>query len=188
MSIKISFTLDSDDLKYFQQLLRDARKYAHGREPGDVIAAVRGTVGKARQTPKLPGFAAEAIDTLESLIDMVEDADWALPKAIAERVTAALAYFAHPQDLIPDHVPGLGFLDDAIMIKIIADEFEYDLDGYREFRRFRDGAEQRPWTNVARERLPRRLKEKRDAIREKIDARKGKRAERRKAGGFARFW
>jgi hypothetical protein len=85
-------------------------------------------------------------------------------------------------------VPGLGFLDDAIMIKIIAEDFAYDLDGYQEFRRFRDGAEQRPWTSVARERLPRRLKEKRDAIREKIDAKKEKRAEKRKAGGFGRFW
>jgi uncharacterized membrane protein YkvA (DUF1232 family) len=188
MSIKISFALDDDDLKYFQHLIREARKYAQGRDASEIVAAVRGTVSKARQTPKLPGFAAEAIDTLESLIDMVEDKDWTLPKPIAERVVAALAYFAHPQDLIPDHVPGLGFLDDAIMIKIIAGEFEYDLEGYEEFRRFRDGAEQRPWTEVARERLPRRLKEKRDEIRTKIEARKAKRAQKRRAGGLLRFW
>jgi len=188
MSIKISFTLDDDDLKYFRTLIGEARKYAQGHQASEVIAAVRGTVSKARQTPKLPGFAGEAIDALESLIDMVEDKDWALPKAISDRVVSALAYFAQPQDLIPDHVPGLGFLDDAIMIKIVEQEFEYDLDGYREFRRFREGAEQRPWTNVARERLPRRLKEKRDEIRARIEDKKARRAEKRRAGGFGRFW
>ena len=189
MSIKIQFTLDDDDLKYFRNLVGEARKYAQDRDASEIIATVRGVVSRARQSPKLPSFAAEAIDDLEHLIDMVEDKDWALPKAISDRVIAAVAYFAQPQDLIPDHVPGLGFLDDAIMIKIVAQEFEYDLDGYRTFRHFREGAEQRPWTDIARERLPRRLKEKRDEIRAKIELKKSKRAEKRRTtGGFGRFW
>ena len=78
-------------------------------------------------------------------------------------------------------MPGLGFLDDAIMIKIVESDFQSELWGYRKFNKFRAGAEQRPWTSVARERLPKRLKEKRDQIRdeiavrnEKLQAREGK--------------
>ena len=174
MAMKFTFTLDDDDLKYFQRLLRDSKKYAKGQEPSDIIASVRALVGKVRSTERLPGFAEEAIDTLESLIDMVEDKDWALPKPIGDRVVAALAYFAQPDDLIPDHVPGLGFLDDAIMIKLVEGDFRFDLQGYRKFCKFRSGAELRPWTSVARERLPRRLKAKRDQLREEISLKKEK--------------
>ena len=51
------------------------------------------------------------------------------------------------------------------MIKFLEEEFEHELGGYRKFCRFRDGAEQRPWTSVASDRLPRRLAEQRKEIR-----------------------
>ncbi len=184
MSMKFSFTLDDDDLKYFQRLLRDAKKASKDEEPAEIIGAARKVVGEARASKRLPSFAEEAIDTLESLVDMVEDEDWALNRAIAAKVVAALAYFAHTEDLIPDHVPGLGFLDDAIMIKIVEQDFKHELWGYRKFCRFRDGAEQRPWTEVARERLPRRLRDKRDAIRDEIAVRQEKAAAREGKGLF----
>ena len=186
MSMKFSFTLDDEDLKYFQRLLRDARKYAKDEEPAALIQAVRKVVGDARKTARLPSFAEEAIDTLEAMIDMVEDSDWALPRATGAKVLAALAYFAQPDDLIPDHIPGLGFLDDAIMIKIVETDFKHELWGYRKFSKFRGGAEQRPWTKVARERLPRRLKEKRDDVREEISLRREK-AQAREGKGLFRW-
>jgi len=186
MPMKFSFTIEDEDLKYFQRLLKDAKKYAAGKNNAEIIAGVREVVDAARKTPRLPSFAAEAIDNLEALIDMVEDQDFALPKSIADRVVTALAYFAHPEDLIPDHVPGLGFLDDAIMIKIVEEDFQYDLQGYRKFCKFRAGAEQRPWTSVARERLPRRLKEKRDEIRNEIEQKKEK-AEAREGKSLFRW-
>jgi uncharacterized membrane protein YkvA (DUF1232 family) len=186
MSMKFSFTLDDEDLKYFQRLLKDARKYASDEDPAAIIGAVRKVVVDARKTARLPSFAEEAIDTLEALIDMVEDADWALPKASASKVVAALAYFAHSEDLIPDHIPGLGFLDDAIMIKIVETDFKHELWGYHKFSKFRGGAEQRPWTKVARERLPRRLKEKRDQIRDEVSLRREK-AQAREGKGLFRW-
>ena len=184
MAMKFSFTLDDEDLKYFQRLLRDARKYAKEQPESDIVASVRNVVAQARKTPRLPGFAEEAIDTLEALIDLVEDKEWAAPAAVTSKVVAALAYFAQPEDLIPDTVPGLGFLDDAIMIKIVEADFKHELSGYRKFCRFRAGAEQRPWTAVARERLPRRLKEKRDALRAEIAERNEKTAAREGKGLF----
>ena len=186
MTMRFSFTLDAEDLKYFQRLLRDARKLARDEDASETIQAVRKVVEDARKTSRLPSFAEEAIDTLEALIDMVEDTEWALPRTTANKVLSALAYFAHPDDLIPDHVPGLGFLDDAIMIKIVERDFQHELWGYRKFSKFRGGAEQRPWTQVARQRLPRRLKEKRDQIREEIDVRREK-AQAREGKGLFRW-
>ena len=59
-----------------------------------------------------------------------------------------------------------GFADmDAIMIRLVEDELKHELWGYRKFCKFRDGAEQRPWSSIAKGRLPGRLKERRDQIR-----------------------
>ena len=89
-------------------------------------------------------------------------------------VLAGLAYFANPEDLIPDHIPALGFLDDAIMVKFVEEEFKHELWAYRKFRKFRDGAELRPWTDVASSRLPGRLDVMRKKLRADVAARKAK--------------
>ena len=70
--------------------------------------------------------------------------------------------------MIPDDIPMVGFLDDAIMIRLVEDELKHELWGYRKFCKFRDGAEQRPWSSIAKGRLPGRLKERRDQIRAEI--------------------
>ena len=72
------------------------------------------------------------------------------------------------------------------MIKFLDDEFQHELWAYRKFSKFRDGAEQRPWTKVARERLPRRLKEKREEIRDEIALRREK-AQAREGKGLFRW-
>lgn len=173
--LKISFTLDESDAAYFRNLYRKARRGASGLDPNEVVKQVRRLVERVRGTKRAPRVVIEAVETLEDLIEMIEDKDYALPKRVANDVTAALAYFANPADLVPDQIPGLGFLDDAIMIKLVEDEFEAELWGYRKFRGFRRGAEQRPWTRVAQERLPKRLAEERKRIRAQVEERKQKR-------------
>jgi hypothetical protein len=48
-------------------------------------------------------------------------------------VIEALAYFSESDDLIPDDIPGLGFLDDAIMIELVSMELEHEIQAYRDF-------------------------------------------------------
>ena len=174
-NIKISFALEEADVTYFRKIFRNARKSAAEQDEASIIAAVQNLIDRVRKTKKTPGFVREAVQVLEDLVRMLQDEDYALPKAPHAEMLGALAYFANPEDLIPDQVPGLGFLDDAIMIKILEDEFRQELWGYRQFVKFRQGAEQRPWTKVAKGRLPERLAEQRRRIRAEVERKKRER-------------
>ncbi|MBT6481691.1 MAG: DUF1232 domain-containing protein [Gammaproteobacteria bacterium] len=45
---------------------------------------------------------------------MIRDAEWELSEAEINSIRGALYYFIDPDNLIPDHIPGIGFLDDAM--------------------------------------------------------------------------
>jgi uncharacterized membrane protein YkvA (DUF1232 family) len=183
-SFKISFVLDEDDVSYFRALFRTARKNAAGAEPETILESASSLVESVRSQKKAPGFVLEAVDSIEDLTQVILDEDYKAPKAVRNQVLGALSYFANPDDLIPDDIPVLGFLDDAIMIKFVEEEFKNELWAYRKFRRFRDGAEQRPWTSVASARLPGRLDVMRKKLRAEVNERRARDESKGKRGGF----
>jgi len=182
-TFKVSFTLDEDDTRYFRSLFRKARKAAGTLDEDEILRGAHELVREVRKARKVPQFVLEAMSTLEDLAQLVEDEDYKPPKNVRSQVLGALAYFANPGDLIPDHIPVFGFLDDALMIKLVEQEFKHELWGYRKFRKFREGAEQRPWTAIAGSRLPRRLADQRKRIRTQVDIRK-----KRDAGKVGRLF
>ena len=50
-------------------------------------------------------------------------------------IVAALIYFLSPIDVIPDFIPGLGFIDDATIIAFCFMSFKHDLDNYSRWRK-----------------------------------------------------
>jgi uncharacterized membrane protein YkvA (DUF1232 family) len=52
-------------------------------------------------------------------------------------------YFCDPEDLIPDHIPGIGFLDDAIYVELVIRELKAEIESYEEFCNFRIAEEKR---------------------------------------------
>lgn len=167
--------LDTSDVAYFRARFREAKRDAAATDPKHVIEGVRELIGRVRSQKKIPSFLEDAVATLESLMRMVEDEQWALPKNEAAQILAGLAYFSNPADLIPDEIPGMGFLDDAIFIWLLGEEFEHDIWGYRKFRKLIKGSEVRPWTEVARARSTERVSEYRLRVRGEIEKRKLKR-------------
>ena len=85
----------------------------------------------------MPEFVRSRLAKLETLIAMIKDEEWAIPDIERRDVLGALAYFSDPQDLVPDHIPVLGFLDDAIMIELVVDELSDDIEAYQEFCDYR---------------------------------------------------
>lgn|SRR5574338_253455 len=186
-SFKITFSLDEHDSEYFQNLYRAAKRNARVEDEPKIMIEVKALIERVRSVKKAPHFVTEAIETLEDLIQMLDDQDYKLPRTQHEAAIAALAYFANPQDVIPDHIPALGFLDDAIMISFVAEEFKHELWAYRKFRTFRAGAEHRPWTAVAQDRLPRRLEAYRKELRQTVVERTMREKARAARTGIRRF-
>lgn len=137
MESKIVIELDEQDQKQLREIFHAARMQLESPDEGDVLEACRRLLADA-QRAGAPGFVIKRLTQLELLVTMVEDEDWKLPPEDVTRVINALAYFANAKDLIPDDVPGLGFLDDAVMVDLVMRELAQEVKAYESFREFRE--------------------------------------------------
>jgi uncharacterized membrane protein YkvA (DUF1232 family) len=185
---KVVFELEEQDTAYFRNLYHQAKQNAAKLEPESIVKDAAKLVETVRQSPRIPHFVAEAIATLEDMTQIILDKEYKAPQAVKNQVLAGLAYFANSEDLIPDHVPALGFLDDAIMVKLVEEEFKHELWGYRKFRGLGAPEEQRPWTKIGGDRLRDRTDAHRKEIRAAIEKRKAAEESKRKGAGRRRLF
>ncbi len=136
--MRISFELSSRDLAYFRDALDASRQAVRDAEETEIIEAIRDVLDEIRSNEPLPDFVAERIPKLESLIQMLTDDEWQLPDADRERLLATFVYFADPEDILPDDIPVIGYLDDVIMIELIVQELQHVSEAYDDFCRFRE--------------------------------------------------
>jgi len=114
-------------LRYFEDAM--ARALAEGIDAPAVVSRVRrlarDALGRA-----LPEYVRKQFTILETLIRMIDDPASRLTDATRARLLGAFAYVAEPNDLIPDHVPEIGLLDDAIVVDRVARELVPEIEAY----------------------------------------------------------
>jgi len=143
MPLDITFTLSDQDLDHFQAIVDKAKSaMADVHSAADIEAAAKQLITDAKQG-ELPDFIGDRLSKLEVIINMVGDTEWQLSDDDRSRVLGALVYFCDPEDLIPDHIPGLGFLDDAIYVELVIRELKAEIESYEEFCEFRTAEEAR---------------------------------------------
>ena len=182
MPLHVTFELSDADLDYFRRAMREAREKGDLRDEAAIISGAR-RLTKQTTELALPDFVRERLRSLDTLIQMLEDADWKLEDPHRSRVLQALAYFVEPRDMIPDQIPGVGFLDDAILIELVVQELDPEIDAYESFCVYRD--EERERTGGDPEERRRMLAEQRRAMLARMNRRREQRE--RRGGLFSIF-
>jgi len=182
--MKVSFELSPSDIRYFRERLKQVRASDGARDEAVVIRGAASLVEEAIAANP-PDFVAERIRKLTQLIEMLRDSEWRLEGRDRARILDALAYFVDPDDLIPDRIPGIGYLDDAIMVELVARELMHEIAAYEDFCEYR---KRRPKTEDAvglearREALQARMRRRRRRERSE------KRSRRSSSSTRVRLW
>jgi len=166
--LTVTFTLGARDVRHLRSVAERAAARASERPEAAVAQAARARAAELRKFGP-PAYVLERVAGLEELIELLLDPDWSPPERVRSRVRAALCYFTDPDDLIADSVPGLGFLDDAIVIELLSRELRHERAAFRTFARFRSALQGREAGDP--EWIARRLGERRRALRARVDAR-----------------
>ena len=160
MSMKISFELTDRDLNFFRKALQQSREAVRDAEESEIIEAINDVLVEIRKNEPLPDFVGQRIPELESLISMLSDEEWHLPEGDRERLLATFVYFADPEDILPDDIPVIGYLDDVIIIELVVRELHHVRVAYDDFCQFRDDFDSDKGKNVdpviRRDRIDRR--------------------------------
>lgn len=90
---------------------------------------------KKLQTVPLAGNALSMIPTMISLIKSYIQKEYTeIPVGTIAAVISALLYLLSPVDLIPDVIPGAGYIDDAAVIAVCLKLVGDDLENYKKWR------------------------------------------------------
>lgn len=92
---------------------------------------------QALPPPQAEAVLAERLHRAESLRRMLADEDWQPEPGLGERARLLVGYLAETQDLIPDDLPVLGLLDDALLVELAWDSFAAESADYRHYCHFR---------------------------------------------------
>ena len=137
MSLAITIELSDDDLKYFADAMQSAQKESQNLSAKEITDAAAKLLADGKDN-KLPAFIADRLSKIDSMVSMVNDAGFGMDEDDKKRVLSCLTYFANPKDIIPDNVPVLGFLDDAIMIELVVRELQHEVEAYDDFIEYRE--------------------------------------------------
>ncbi|MDG2332672.1 MAG: YkvA family protein [Myxococcota bacterium] len=186
-TMRVSFDLTQKDLKYFRRVMRDVReKHAKSSEE-EVLSACRQLIEGIART-SAPDFVRDRVGKLEILIDMLEDAEWGLSGRDRDRVLRGMAYFAEPDDMIPDKVPVLGFLDDAIMVELVVTELEHEIEAYQDFCIYRERRATRGGKGKNLTPRAQLLDSRRQALHDRMRRRRSRRRARGSSGSSSRVY
>ncbi|MCB1604743.1 MAG: DUF1232 domain-containing protein [Xanthomonadales bacterium] len=130
--VSISIDIDNQVKEHFNQFVKN-----HGSVINDSdIKHAKEKIAEIRASDS-DGYIIEQTSSLESMIAMISDKTWESDKENLKKINATIKYFVDDEDIIPDHIPGIGYLDDCIIIDNTMDDVSDELDEYKDFCRTR---------------------------------------------------
>ncbi|MEZ8253111.1 YkvA family protein [Vibrio splendidus] len=85
-----------------------------------------------------PGALSKLWNDIKLMVNLITDyvkGDYTdVPWRVIAAITGAIVYFASPIDVIPDFIPVVGYLDDALVIKLAIDLASEDFNEYKRWK------------------------------------------------------
>lgn len=130
----VTITLDIDD-QVKEHFNKFVEKHGINIDPNDVAQAKK-EIAEIRLSIS-DGYILNQVSNLEKMMAMVEDKIWKIKKVNMEKINATIKYFIDEDDIIPDNIPGIGYLDDCIIIDSTMDDVYDELMEFEDFCRTR---------------------------------------------------
>ncbi len=74
------------------------------------------------------------LEDMKLLFEMINDKNYSLSPTVYATIAGALAYVVLPSDIIPDFLPGIGFIDDAFVISFVVKQLKKEIEKYKKFK------------------------------------------------------
>ncbi|WP_418791630.1 YkvA family protein [Phosphitispora sp. TUW77] len=75
-------------------------------------------------------FIKKMLERIKLLYEMLFDQEIKLTKTVRKTVAAGLFYFISQKDFLADDIPGLGYLDDAYIIRLVWEKTGSEIQNY----------------------------------------------------------
>lgn len=128
----ISINIDEQVKQHFDQFIQEHGTNINDNDLRQAREKIQMIHGQSQDA-----YVLNQITGLESMINMIEDNSWQLDDNSKQQINATIRYFVDDSDVIPDHIPGIGYVDDCIVIDNTMDEIENTLLEYMDFCRTR---------------------------------------------------
>ena len=129
---KIEINIDEQVKNHFDQFVEKkgaAIDASHIEEARQKIREIRRGINDA--------YVVDQVNSLDMMLSMIEDKTWEVSAENRDRITATIKYFCDDEDLIPDSIPGIGYIDDCIIIDGAAEQAFEEMDEFKDFSKAR---------------------------------------------------
>ena len=130
-----SLELDAESMQRFNTLVARLAP-DHSPYTAEQIAGAARRVLRALTKGQESAFIKTRVRRVGELRAADADQRWSMDPALRADLRALLDYLDAPDGLIPNHLCGIGMLDDAILVDAAMPKFRAELDEYADFCRF----------------------------------------------------
>ncbi|MFZ5786784.1 MAG: YkvA family protein [Acidobacteriota bacterium] len=95
---------------------------------------VRTGFSQAETKAKQRGAARQLLENVKTLWRMLTDPDYVIDWQVKAWIIFALGYFISPIDVVPDVVPVLGYVDDAVVVAWVVHQLSDQVVAYRRWK------------------------------------------------------
>lgn len=126
--------LTSDQKKKVNQIFDSFQKNDVKDDDIKKVLSNEDKIKSKAQNGSLKKFAEDICLYFEMLKDIFTGKYKQVPFGTIAAIVGSLLYVLMPIDLIPDFIPGIGYLDDAGVITLCLNFTKVDLEKYKEFK------------------------------------------------------